>query len=84
MVKTIYQPPQIADDEDLDTIVAKYMTDYRRVYVQHPRVRYDGVYIAVCHYMYVLWSSISMPFVFVEELGARRTTVATGSGRTSG
>ncbi len=29
--------------------------DYRRLYIEHPRVRYDGVYIAVCHYMYVPW-----------------------------
>ena len=58
-MKTIYQPPQIADDEDVEALVTKYMTDYRRVYIEHPRVRYDGVYIAVCHYMYVLWSSMS-------------------------
>ena len=67
MVKTIYQPPQIADDEELGALVTKYMTDYRRVYIEHPRVRYDGVYIAVCHYMYVLRSPISMLFVLVED-----------------
>ena len=65
MVKTIYRPPQIPDDEELDAIVTKYMTDYRRVYIEHPRVRFDGVYIAVCHYMYVLWSS--MQFVYIED-----------------
>ena len=64
MVKTIYQPPQISDEEEADQLVAKYMMDYRRVYVEHPRVRFDGVYIAVCHYMYVLRSS--MTFIFVE------------------
>lgn len=31
----------------------KYKGDLRRVYVEHPRVRLDGVYIAVCHYTYV-------------------------------
>ncbi|KAH9940850.1 uncharacterized protein BXZ73DRAFT_98683 [Epithele typhae] len=51
MVKTIYRPPMIADDEEIETLVTKYMTDWRRVYVEHPRVRYDGVYIAVCHYV---------------------------------
>jgi len=27
------------------------MSDYRRVYIEHPRLRLDGVYIAVCHYV---------------------------------
>ena len=58
MVKTIYQPPQITDVEELEALEVKYMLDYRRIYVEHPRVRYDGVYIAVCHYMYVLRSSM--------------------------
>ena len=53
MVKTIYQPPQVTDDDEFEALVVKYMTDYRRIYIEHPRVRYDGVYIAVCHYMYV-------------------------------
>lgn len=53
IAKTIYQPPQVSDDEDFDALALKYMTDYRRLYIEHPRVRYDGVYIAVCHYMYV-------------------------------
>ena len=52
VVETIYQPPQVPDDQELDALVLKYMMDYRRVYIEHPRVRYDGVYIAVCHYMY--------------------------------
>ncbi|PIL25140.1 hypothetical protein GSI_13029 [Ganoderma sinense ZZ0214-1] len=51
MVQAIYKPPQITDDDELETLVAKYMTDYRRVYIEHPRVRYDGIYIAVCHYI---------------------------------
>ncbi|KAI0708819.1 hypothetical protein C8T65DRAFT_206191 [Cerioporus squamosus] len=51
IAKTIYQPPQVSDDEDFEALVLKYMTDYRRLYIEHPRVRYDGVYIAVCHYM---------------------------------
>ncbi len=25
--------------------------DYRRVFIEHPRLRLDGVYIATCHYM---------------------------------
>ena len=31
----------------------KYQGDLRRVYIEHPRVRLDGVYIAVCHYVCV-------------------------------
>jgi len=29
------------------------MFDYRRVFIEQPRVRTDGVYIAICHYMLV-------------------------------
>ncbi len=52
-VETIYKPPQISSDETLDDILDKYSSDYRRVYIEQPRVRLDGVYIAVCHYMYL-------------------------------
>lgn len=31
----------------------RYRSDYRRMFIEHPRVRFDGVYIAICHYMYV-------------------------------
>ncbi|KAH9995394.1 hypothetical protein BJV74DRAFT_976352 [Russula compacta] len=50
-VETIYKPPQIAPDDVLDDIVDQYSSDYRRVYIERPRVRLDGVYIAVCHYI---------------------------------
>jgi len=50
-VETIYKPPQILPNEVLDDIVDKYSSDYRRVYIERPRVRLDGVYIAVCHYI---------------------------------
>jgi len=52
-VKTIYKPPQISPDDVLDDIVEEHSSDYRRVYIERPRVRLDGVYIAVCHYMYL-------------------------------
>jgi len=52
-VETIYKPPQISPDEVLDDIVDKHSSNYRRVYIERPRVRLDGVYIAVCHYMYL-------------------------------
>jgi hypothetical protein len=51
--EAIYIQPQIADDEDISSLLAQHMHDYRRLYIEHPRVRLDGVYIAVCHYMYV-------------------------------
>ncbi|KAI9059943.1 hypothetical protein FKP32DRAFT_1578870 [Trametes sanguinea] len=51
MVYRVLQPPQIADEAEFDALVLKYMTDYRRIYIEQPRVRYDGVYIAVCHYI---------------------------------
>jgi hypothetical protein len=51
-VETVYKPPQISPNEILDDIVENYSSDYRRVYIEQPRVRLDGVFIAVCHYMY--------------------------------
>ncbi|OBZ73944.1 F-box protein pof7 [Grifola frondosa] len=50
-VRAIYKPPQIPDDEDIESLVEGYMADYRRTYIEHPRLRFDGVYIAVCHYI---------------------------------
>ncbi|KAJ7890450.1 hypothetical protein B0H14DRAFT_3703247 [Mycena olivaceomarginata] len=35
-------------------VVAQFQSDFRRVYMEHPRVRLDGVYIAVCHYVYAV------------------------------
>jgi len=52
-VEAVYKPPQISPDEVLDDIVEEHSSDYRRVYIERPRVRLDGVYIAVCHYMYL-------------------------------
>jgi F-box protein 9 len=46
-----YKPPQIRNLTLIDDIVGQYLYDYRRVYVEHPRLRTDGVYIAVCHYV---------------------------------
>ncbi|EIW79397.1 hypothetical protein CONPUDRAFT_127505 [Coniophora puteana RWD-64-598 SS2] len=50
-VQAIYKPPQISDSETLLQRVAHFRADYRRVYMEQPRVRMDGVYIAVCHYV---------------------------------
>ncbi|KAI0924683.1 hypothetical protein AcW2_005494 [Taiwanofungus camphoratus] len=51
LVQATYKPPQIREDNDIDSLLHGYMTDYRRLYIEHPRVRLDGVYIAVCHYI---------------------------------
>ncbi|CCM01804.1 uncharacterized protein FIBRA_03871 [Fibroporia radiculosa] len=50
-VRAIYKPPQIPDDEDMDALLHHYTADFRRLYIEQPRVRFDGVYIAVCHYI---------------------------------
>jgi hypothetical protein len=39
--------------------------DYRRLYIEQPRVRLDGVYIAVCHYVCDLFHFITA-FTFTD------------------
>ncbi|KAI0033924.1 hypothetical protein K488DRAFT_77582 [Vararia minispora EC-137] len=51
LVQAIYKPPQISGDEGIDDILTLYDADYRRTYIEHPRVRLDGVYIAVNQYI---------------------------------
>lgn len=52
IAQDIYQPPQIIPNLDLEQdILPAYLGDYRRLFIEHPRVRLDGVYIAVCHYI---------------------------------
>ena len=31
----------------------RYGYSYRRMFIEQPRVRLDGVYIAICHYVFV-------------------------------
>ncbi|KAF7982542.1 hypothetical protein HWV62_27508 [Athelia sp. TMB] len=47
LVEMTYMPPQVPVDLPLDEIVENYMFDYRRMFIEHPRVRLDGVYIAL-------------------------------------
>ncbi|KAJ7180737.1 hypothetical protein C8R46DRAFT_1070446 [Mycena filopes] len=54
LVVLSYKPPQVAHLESMVPVVKQYHSDFRRVYIEHPRVRLDGVYIAVCHYVYAL------------------------------
>ncbi|KAJ3734968.1 hypothetical protein DFJ43DRAFT_1222064 [Lentinula guzmanii] len=55
LVKETYKPPQIPVSPDgssfLEYLSQQYLYDYRRLYIEHPRIRLDGVYIAVCHYI---------------------------------
>ncbi|PBK99706.1 hypothetical protein ARMGADRAFT_985571 [Armillaria gallica] len=51
LVAATYKPPQVPDKEVLHAVAERCLYDYRRVYIEHPRVRMDGVYIAVCHYI---------------------------------
>lgn len=50
-MQNTYVPPQISDDLTIEGLAERYTHDYRRLYIEHPRLRLDGVYIAVCHYV---------------------------------
>jgi len=52
-VHRAYQPPQVPDFETLSSVIERLLWDFRRVYIEQPRIRLDGVYIATCHYVYV-------------------------------
>ncbi|TFK39816.1 hypothetical protein BDQ12DRAFT_512503 [Crucibulum laeve] len=51
LVSKTYRPPQIPDIEYMIPVIEKHLSDFRRVYIEQPRVRFDGVYIAICHYV---------------------------------
>ncbi|KAF8916347.1 hypothetical protein CPB85DRAFT_1290963 [Mucidula mucida] len=51
LVHATYKPPQLADQTELDSAIARCLYDFRRVYIEQPRVRMDGVYISVCRYV---------------------------------
>ena len=53
LVYTSLRPPQVETAQEAEAIVESYNYDFRRLYIAHPRVRLDGVYIAICHYVYV-------------------------------
>ncbi|KZW00048.1 hypothetical protein EXIGLDRAFT_723197 [Exidia glandulosa HHB12029] len=48
LVQLVHVPPQVPDQLEL---VRRYKYDYRRVWIECPRVRLDGTYISVCHYV---------------------------------
>ncbi|KIY62254.1 hypothetical protein CYLTODRAFT_427053 [Cylindrobasidium torrendii FP15055 ss-10] len=50
LVLKTYKPPQLTQ-ATLDAAVEQSLYDYRRVFIEQPRVRTDGLYISVCHYI---------------------------------
>ncbi|KZT56894.1 hypothetical protein CALCODRAFT_496901 [Calocera cornea HHB12733] len=46
-----YVPPQVKEDLSATMIASLYGYNYRHTFIHHPRVRLDGCYIAVCHYI---------------------------------
>jgi len=50
-VVSTYVHPQVPADALLGDVVSRFAGDLRRLYIEFPRVRLDGVYIAVCHYV---------------------------------
>jgi F-box protein 9 len=73
-----YKPPQIPHGLALETVADEYLSDYRRVYIEHPRLRLDGVYIAVCHYVCVhcshdIFSDINIIGVNTDEQDSVKT-----------
>ncbi|CAE6464480.1 unnamed protein product [Rhizoctonia solani] len=48
-VTLTYIPPQIPTTVPLSEFITRFDYDMRRLYIELPRVRLDGVYIAVCH-----------------------------------
>ena len=51
LVRVTYHPPQVPEPAAMIPVIEKCMFDHRRVYIEQPRVRLDGVYIANCHYV---------------------------------
>lgn len=57
----LYVTPQIPEECVFRDIVEQdYGDDYRRAFVEHPRVRLDGVYISVCHCKFCPLPSVAM------------------------
>ncbi|KAL5531343.1 hypothetical protein ACEPAG_4220 [Sanghuangporus baumii] len=51
LVQKTYMPPQVPHDLIIEELSDRNTFDYRRFFIEHPRLRLDGVYIAVCHYV---------------------------------
>jgi hypothetical protein len=51
LCQQLYQPPILPSEVSLQSLVQRHGMDYRTTFLEERRVRYDGVYISVCHYM---------------------------------
>ncbi|KAH8084780.1 hypothetical protein HD553DRAFT_272098 [Filobasidium floriforme] len=51
LCRQIYRPPILPPEISLSTLVKRHGMDYRTTFLEERRVRYDGVYISVCHYI---------------------------------
>jgi hypothetical protein len=58
LVDLIYVPPQL--DCSPVALLPSFQYDYRTLYINQPRVRLDGVYIAACHCQSRMFTTISM------------------------
>ncbi|GAA5853626.1 hypothetical protein JCM9279_005081 [Rhodotorula babjevae] len=50
-LRTYVPPQQISREEDAKQLVKQHGADWRRLYIEHPRIRLDGVYISVVTYL---------------------------------
>ncbi|CAO3628295.1 unnamed protein product [Cunninghamella blakesleeana] len=50
----VYRPPHLSLEESkkiqLNHVQRDYNGSWLRMYIERPRIRYDGIYIATCHY----------------------------------
>jgi len=80
LVRATYKPPQIPDPELLTLVVEHVLFDSRRIYVGQPRIRLDGVYIAICYYMFVLLLYQNADFPTLTLLSHRRPGLSKNTG----
>ncbi|BGP55111.1 hypothetical protein JCM8202_004308 [Rhodotorula sphaerocarpa] len=50
-LRTFVPPHQISRDKDALQLVKEHGSDWRRFYIEHPRLRLDGTYISVVTYL---------------------------------
>ncbi|KAH7105762.1 hypothetical protein BKA62DRAFT_612615 [Auriculariales sp. MPI-PUGE-AT-0066] len=51
LVMAVLVPPQIQSEHARLELIKHHKFDFRRIWIEHPRVRLDGVYISLCHYV---------------------------------
>ncbi|GAA6039857.1 hypothetical protein JCM8097_006765 [Rhodosporidiobolus ruineniae] len=50
-LRTYVPPQQISREEDASQLVRQHGNDWRRFFIEHPRIRLDGTYISVVTYL---------------------------------